>query len=261
MAKRELKLEGRRDGYYHNGSRYTNFTMELQAVRVNLQTGQRCYRLLFRIEDSLEVLQELGAKEINNGRWLEQFPVALWCEDDRGFTKVLRQVLSRAECMCEKIERFSSFAGFQKLGNKWRFLFTNGSITEEGFDSTVYADVTGCYYNGDCVWAEESETERYLQLIQRQAETLYPVLALNLMATTRLLFEEFGIDLGISLWLGGRSGSGKTSIAQTVGKNADSKITRYGENPNAWHERNVISSTERPGCLIRALINCGGGMR
>ena len=258
MAKRELKLEGRRDGYYHNGSRYTNFTMELQAVRVNLQTGQRCYRLLFRIEDSLEVLQELGAKEINNGRWLEQFPVALWCEDDRGFTKVLRQVLSRAECMCEKIERFSSFAGFQKLGNKWRFLFTNGSITEEGFDSTVYADVTGCYYNGDCVWAEESETERYLQLIQRQAETLYPVLALNLMATTRLLFEEFGIDLGISLWLGGRSGSGKTSIAQTVGKNADSKITRYGENPNAWHERNVISSTERPGCLIRALINCGG---
>ncbi len=258
MAKRELKLEGRRDGYYHNGSRYTNFTMELQAVKMNLQTGERCYRLLFRIEDSIEVLKEFEARDVNSGRWLGQLPTVFWCEDDRGFTKILRQVLSGAESKCEKVEKFSSFTGFQKVGDRWRFLFTNGSITEEGFDSTIYADVPGCCYNGDRVWVEEAETERYLQLIQRQAESLYPVLALNLMATTRVLFGEYGLDLGASLWLEGRSGSGKTSIAQTVGKNTDSKITQYGEKPNAWHERNVVSSTERPGSLIRALINFGG---
>ena len=258
MAKRELKLEGRRDGYYYHGNRYTNFTMELQAVKVNLQTGKRCYQLRFRIEDSVEVLKEFEAQDINSGRWIGQLPTAYWCEDDREFAKILRKALSGAESMCERVEKISSFTGFQKVEDKWRFLFTNGSITEEGFDSAVYANIAGCYYNGDCVWAEEAETERYLQLIQRQAESLYPVLALNLIATTRVLFEEYGIDLGISLWLEGRSGSGKTSIAQTVGKNMDSKITRYGENPNAWHERNVISSTERPKSLIQALTNCGG---
>ena len=89
--------------------------------------------------------------------------------------------------------------------------------------------------------------------MRQQAASIYPVLAVNLMAVTSALFRTYGIDLNLSVWLEGKSGSGKTSIAQTFGKNTDPTLVDYRYNDGAWHLRTVIATTEKTAHVLKEL--------
>ena len=258
MRAESLKnYEERRDGYYSEGKRVTNFTVHMEALLIDIVSGQRTYRLTVRVEDMDEVTVEIPAQRLNSDRWLEKLPIANWCDDKKEFSSVFRKAVAFAVDTCESVEYLSPVTGFQKVGGKWRFLCTNGAFTESGFDHSLYSTVPHCLYNGDGCWVDEDEAMRFLELVRKEAGSVYPVFALNLLSITRDLFKDFGLDVSASLWLEGRSGSGKTTLAQVFGMFTDTYEDAL-DDPNGWHRRLSLSSTEKIAHVVNTLQKMHG---
>ena len=258
MGKKDLEAyEGRANGYYWRGKRITNFICRLSSVIVAIRSGQRIYRMSIIVENKLEVTVEIPSQSLNSGSWLVNLPIPVWCNDPKEFCKVFRKVLAFSEEECSQIERVSPRTGFQKVEGKWRFLFSNGALTEDGFDRKLYATVRDAAYCGDASWMDEDETVRYLDLVRQQADSIYPILAINLLSIGRDLFQAFGLDLGMSLWLEGKSGSGKTTLAQVFGTFAEN-LEGQGNDRNAWHRRRVLSATEKVAVVVDTLQHSHG---
>lgn len=258
MERKDLEeYDARPDGYYCRGKRITNFICQLKGVIVDIRSGQRIFRILIIVEKRLEVTVEIPAQSINSGSWLVNLPVPAWCDDPKEFSKVFRKVLAFSEEEDNWIERVSSRTGFQKVDGKWCFLFSNGALTVDGFNRKLYSTVKDGVYCGEANWIDEDDTVIYLNLIRQQADSIYPILAINLLSLGRDLFQAFGLDLGMSLWLEGKSGSGKTTLAQVFGTFVES-LEDQGNNCNAWHRRRVLSATEKISVVVDTLQRSHG---
>lgn len=252
---KQFKVEDIRercDGYYNEEEKITNFTVQLKKLKINVATQERTYVLEFRMENGTQITQEIPATEINTGKWFSRFPSAIWCCNKKAFSAIFQQLLALAEGEHQTIEMVSPKTGFQKVDGAWHFLFSNGSFSMEGFDTSVYSTRPFFVYNGEGEWVDEGDTAAYLKLICRYPRDLYLILALNLLSTTNGFFKDYGIDLAATLWLDGHSGSGKTTLAQTFGKFTDPYIVRPDET-GSWHNRWLLSSTEKTAVVVETL--------
>ena len=254
-----VKLNGydeARDGYYNEGKKVTNFVCRLEGLILDIQTGQRIFRLSVIAGNQCEVLAEISAQDVNTGNWLAKLPVPVWCENPKQFASDFRKALAFSE-EYGKIERVSPVTGFQKVDGRWKFLLSNGALTEDGFDKETYSTVRGAVYSGGSACLNEDESMRYLELVCQQARQVYPILAINLLSISRDLFLHWGIDVGLSLWLEGRSGSGKTTLAKVFGMFVES-LEKQESSPNTWHRRRLVSATEKIPVVVGTLQKSHG---
>lgn len=259
MYKPIMIFETKEDGYYLESQKVTNFIVNARRLQNNMETGQRTYGFTILVEGGQEVDIDVEAQEINRNRWLHKLPVAVWCDDIviKEFYKKIQVSLPTLEDQFPQIDYIVPRTGFQKINGNWVFVFSNGSITAEGFYGNLYSKTPGFVFDGNCQSTDEEGAVRFLDLIRKQAETLYPILALNLMAVTRDFFADMGIDLALSLWLEGCSGSGKTTLAKVLGKFTYPELPFKGD-INAWHKRSVLSATERIPVVLYTLTESHG---
>lgn len=256
MKGQEKSLEPGTDGYYRDEKRVTNFLIFLKGIEVELETGKKNYRCRLLIEGRDEVDVAISAGDFNSEQWLKKMPVVLWVDSPGEFCKELRKRIPLMEKEIHDITYIAPRTGFQRVHGRWKFVFSNGSIVEQGFDRKLRAQRIHFMFNGDPDWVDEKETVDFLKILKKNSE-FYIIFAVNLLAVTRNLFREMGIDLAISLWLEGSSGSGKTTLAQVFGKFTDPEIVRRGDG-NAWHKRSLLSSTDKIPCAVECLTDSHG---
>lgn len=250
-------LESKHDGYYKGEEQQTNFIINMRCLKKEVLTEGRIYGVTFLCNGADKVDVEISAQEINTGKWKSKVPVVIWIKNEKSFQRILSEALPTLEDQFPQIDYIAPRTGFQKINGKWVFVFSNGSITAEGFNENLYSKTPGFVFNGNCQSTDEEGAIKFLDLIRKQAETLYPILALNLMAVTRDFFADMGIDLALSLWLEGGSGSGKTTLAKVLGKFTYPELPFKGD-INAWHKRSVLSATEKIPVVLYSLTESHG---
>ena len=245
---------GGSDGYYKKGVRVTNFTLALEAIKHNEQGGMIGCQIRVQAEGKDEIEVELSVRQVNKGKWLADVPTAVWCSEEKEFYMQFRKQLAALEKDFPQVQTVVPTTGFRKVDGEWLFAFSNGALSARGFNNDICSAVKGYNFNRKEKLFED-EMERFLNLMLTKMEVLYPVFAINLLSVIRDPFADAGIDLALTLFLEGRSGAGKTTLAQVIGMFTDAETESYAGN---YHKRRLVSSTEKAACVVKSLTESRG---
>lgn len=192
--------------------------------------------------------------KIRHTRFLQELPIAF--EDEELFYRQLRKEILEKEFAEDEIQYRTNLNGLQKVKDNWVFVYSNGSIDKNGFNSKIYSGITGLYIPPNAVINLEKNKEVVKKLFQEynhNSTVFYPLFLFNVMAITNRYFRIIGepMFMKLTLWLDGTSGSGKTELAKTVGT-----YTFADEDLNS----NIVSVTGNRKYVLERLCNSSGSV-
>lgn len=134
------------------------------------------------------------------------------------------------------------------------FVFTNGSIGVNGFDSKIYSGISGFYIPINAIADSDKNKEAVKNLFQefnRNPEVYIPLFVLNIMAITNGYFRFIGEQgfMKLTGWLDGTSGSGKTELAKSVYSYAFE---------DEYFNSNIVSVTGKRPYVLKRLCDSSG---
>lgn len=204
--------------YFWNDSPITNFTMTVEKI---MKPGVMnvAYRFCIKM-DSNKYLLTVTLSALSKSKFLQGLPV--YIEDERVFYSELRKSVMRAIFSEDDILYQTNCNGLQKVNGKYMFVFTNGSIGQDGFHEEIFSGIGQMYIPPEAVQNIEKSKEAIQNLFKqfnRNPRVFYPLFFNNLMAITNGYFREIKepVFMKNTLWLDGTSGSGKTELAKAVG--------------------------------------------
>lgn len=157
----------------------------------------------------------------------------------------------------KEMVRRSRNIGWNSLNfGKLQFSFSNCSITAEGVDYNNHAQEDGfnlCLSENydDSLQHAKTRFLENMNILNREPDVLFPVFFVNITAMMAYFMGIRGVKVGISLWLDGQMGSGKTTVAQTVGN----FLTADLDDPFKTR-RNEITAFERTKIVLELMHRC-----
>ena len=239
-----------RDGaYFKNGKKITNFTAKVKKI---IMPDDDSVQFLFEVcIDGKSYTQKVPFDKICRTKFLQDLPVVI---EEELFYKDFAKIVQEMDFSANDILYQTNQNGIQKVNGEWIFVFTNGSITANGFNSKIYSDVQGAYIPPEAVVDMNKNKETVKKLFQeynRNPYVFYPIFLLNLMAIASKYFRIIGETefMKLTIWLDGCSGSGKTELAKAVGT-----YTYADEALNS----NLVSVTGKRNYVMESLCKSSG---
>ncbi len=206
------------NGYFWNDRRITDFTMT--AEKITKSDGMNfAYRFCIKM-GCKKYWATVTLSELSRSKFLQRFPV--YIEDERVFYGELRRSVLCTVFTADDIRYQTNCNGLQKVNGEYMFVFTNGSIGQDGFHEEIFSGIGQMYLPPEAVQSVEESKETIQNLFKqfnRNPRVFYPLFFINLMAITNGFYRTIGENdfMKITLWLDGKSGSGKTELAKAVG--------------------------------------------
>lgn len=196
----------------------TNFILNVEKV-IMLDTQMVVYKFEVLTSDDVYTI-EVTQLRLNRIKFLQSLPVCI--EDEKKFYDLLRKTISHMKFSEEDILYQTKCNGLQKVKGRYMFVFTNGSISKDGFHEEIYSGVGQMYIPPKAAenMDENKEViEKLFQQLNHNPRVFYPMFFMNIMAITNKYFKLNGEPsfMKITLWVDGEYGSGKTELAKAVG--------------------------------------------
>lgn len=203
--------------YMKNGNRITNFI--LYAEQIKKKGGKVAYRI--EIDIGGEIFEmNISPEDLNKRRFLSGFPA--YIEKEAEFYKLLRKSLFEKKFEEEEILYHTEENGLQMVNGKYVFVFSNGSLSKNGFCKAISSQIEGVYLPEEAVLSPEqikAVSENLFKHYNICPKVFYLLFLNNIMAITngyfRTLDEEYFMKLII--WLDGVTDSGKSRVVEAVG--------------------------------------------
>ncbi len=235
-------------GYERNGNLATNFIIALRGLAHDVSENKIIYKLQVIVDGNKEFDLEVDGLEINRKRWELKIPAITKIDNKKVFYQALKEELIQLTKTMQPTEYLVWKTGFQEVCGQMVFAFSNGSITDSGFDTTIHAKIPGYIFKGTCDNRNDS-LRCVMKTLNGNMTMLYPVFIMNFLSVSCGVFRKIGMNLGLSLFIGGDSGTGKTSVAKAAGTFVES---------NDYGLRMPISSTERIRLVVERLTESAG---
>lgn len=207
------------DGCYTiDGNPLTNFTLNVGKI---IRTDTRMVEYRFEVIGNNErYTLDVTLSKLNRARFLQELPVVI--EDSKTFYDLLRRTVLEMIFAEDEIWYRTNRNGLQKVNEEYVFVFTNGSIRQDGFHERIYSGVGQMYLPQEAVEIKEKNKETISNLFKQfnyNPKIFYPLFLTNLMAVTNGYFKIIGepVFMKLTLWVDGTSGSGKTELVKAVG--------------------------------------------
>lgn len=198
---------------------------------------------------------EVWQSQINRSRFLSDLPLVIHKEKE--FYQRLRRAIIEKKYSEKEVLYQTGRSGLQEAGGDKIFVFSNGSITADGFCQEAFSGLGGNYLPKEAVLDLEGcrkTAQRLFGQYNRNADVFYPLFLFNIMAITNGYFRSVGEPcfMKLTLWLDGSSGSGKTELAKAVGNYTftDKSLSRE-----------LISVTDNRKYALRRLEQSSGMVR
>ena len=203
--------------YMKNGNRITNFI--LCAEQIKKKGGKVAYRI--EIDIGGEIFEmNISPEDLNKRRFLSGFPA--YIEKEAEFYKLLRKSLFEKKFEEEEIIYHTEENGLQMVNGKYVFVFSNGSLSKNGFCKAISSQIEGVYLPEEAVLSPEqikAVSENLFKHYNICPKVFYLLFLNNIMAITngyfRTLDEEYFMKL--TIWLDGVTDSGKSRVVEAVG--------------------------------------------
>ena len=240
------------DGFYaKNGERMTNFLILCVKKIIVENSNSIAFSFVVYIKGK-EYPLIVPFNKIRRTRFLQEVPVKF--KDEEEFYVQLRNELLEMDFEKDDILYQTNQNGLQQINGKWVFVYTNGSIGVDGFDSKIYSGIPGFYIPPEAIADPNKTKETVKNLFQEyniNPEVFYPLFFLNIMAITNGYFRSIGEQgfMKLTLWLDGNSGAGKTELAKAVG-------TYIFEDKDL--NSNLVSVTGKRSYVLKRLCDSSG---
>ncbi len=205
-------------GYTLDNKPLTNFILNVEKVIMS-DTQMVVYKFEVVASDDVYTI-EVTQLKLNKTKFLQNLPVCI--EDEKNFYDLLRKTILHMKFSEEDIWYQTNCNGLQKIRNRHMFVFTNGSISKDGFHKEIYSGVGQMYIPPEAVENVDKNKEvieKLFQQLNRNPRVFYPMFFMNIMAISNKYFKLNGEPsfMKITLWVDGEYGSGKTELAKAVG--------------------------------------------
>lgn len=240
------------DGFYaKNGERMTNFLILCVKKIIVENSNSIAFSFVVYIKGR-EYPLIIPFNKIRRTRFLQEVPVKF--KDEEEFYVQFRNELLEMDFEKDDILYQTNRNGLQQINGKWVFVYTNGSIGVDGFDSKIYSGISGFYIPPEAIVDPNKTKETVKNLFQEyniNPEVFYPLFFLNIMAITNGYFRSIGEQgfMKLTFWLDGNSGAGKTELAKTVG-------TYIFEDKDL--NSNLVSVTGKRSYVLKRLCDSSG---
>ncbi len=243
-------------GYSKEGKQITNFTVSAQKIIVSKNTSPE-FALEVRSGEKVYPLK-LAFGEIATRKFLRKLPILL-VEENTFYQEFRRALLETDFGVGDTYYRVNE-NGLQEMGGQLIFAFSNGSIGKDGFSPMVYSGRSGFYIPEGAVVnlnqnteAARNSVDQLLEVFDCNPRVFYPLFFLNISSICNGYFRRIGERefMKFTIWMDGKSGSGKTELAKTVGTFA---FADECLNPN------FVSATGKAKYIIQCLKSFSGGV-
>ena len=252
ISKLEIQSLELGDGcYMKNGIRITNFTLYVKKIKK--KGGMVAY--LFQVDVGGEIFElTILPEELNRKRFLVEFPV--YIEKETEFYKLLRKSVFEKKFEEDEILYYTEENGLQMVNGKCVFVFSNGSLSKNGFCKEISSQIEGEYLPEESI-LEPLQTKEVIEKLFKYynicPRVFYPLFLNNIMAITNGYFRSIGEEffMKLTIWLDGVSDSGKSSVAAVAGAYtfSDEKL-----------EKEYVSATGKRRYALRCLSQMSGSV-
>lgn len=237
--------------YMKNGIRITNFI--LCAEQIKKRGGKVAYRIEIDIGDEVFEMNILP-EDLNRKRFLAGFPA--YIEKEAEFYKLLRKSLFEKKFEEEEIIHHTEENGLQIVNGDYVFVFSNGSLSKNGFCKEISSQIEGIYFPEEAVLQPEQQKAVIEKLFKHYnicPRVFYTLFFNNIMAITNGYFRSIGEDyfMKLTIWLDGVTDSGKSRVVEACGTYAfrDEKL-----------EKEYVSATVKKRYAMRRLSQMSGSV-
>lgn len=217
---RKMKIEGYTLGegcYVRDDIEMTDFVLGVK--KIILGTEGRCeYKFIVTTKGGEIFEKTVALQQIKRHCFLQELPLFVKAGD--AFFKGICSALSEIHFTQDEIEYQTNRNGLQMVEGIQMYVFTNISIAADGFHPEIYSGVGKMFIPEITISQGLAETaEKLFHEYNRNPNIFYTLFQYNIMAISSGFFRMIGEPefMKLTLWLDGKSGSGKTELAKAVG--------------------------------------------
>lgn len=203
--------------YTRNGIEVTNFLLCAKKVIFGKE-GMCKYKFIVTTKDRKTFGKTVTLQQLKRHLFLQEFP--LFVKEEDAFYQAIYNTVSANEFTAADSESQTERNGLQEVGGRQMYVFTNTSIAADGFHSEIYSGVGNLFIPEIAMSQGFVETvEKLFQEYNRNVNVFYPLFLYNIMGISNGFFRAIGEPefMKLTLWIDGKSGSGKTELAKAAG--------------------------------------------
>lgn len=209
--------DGSEGCYARNGIEVTNFVLSVKQII--FVTEENCkYKFKVTTKDGRTFEKTVTLQQLKRHCFLQELPLFVKNEDT--FYKQVYISVIEKNFTTEETEWQTNQNGMQEVRGKRMYVFTNASIAADGFHPEIYSGV-GNLFIPEIVMSQGLVTtvEKLFREYNRNPNIFYPLFLHNIMAVSNGFFRAIGEPefMKLTLWIDGKSGSGKTELAKAAG--------------------------------------------
>lgn len=217
MGKIQMNGYEQREGcYVKDGIEVTNFLLSVKKIIFG-QEGMCRYKFIVITKDKKTFEKTVSLQQLKRHCFLQELP--LFVAED-AFYQAIYNTVSANDFTAADTESQTGRNGLQEVEGRQMYVFTNTSIAADGFHSEIYSGVGNLFIPEIVTSQGLVETaEKLFREYNRNPHIFYPLFLHNIMAISNGFFRTIGEPefMKLTLWLDGKSGSGKTELAKAVG--------------------------------------------
>lgn len=217
---KNMQLKGYTQGkecYIKDGSEVTDFTLGVKKI-ISLKDGLCRYKFYVNTKEGRNYTQIVSLQQLKRHCFLQELPLIMKEGDE--FCKQLYLTLSGAIFTEAETEYQTDRNGLQEVEGRHMYVFTNGAIAADGFHPEIYSGIGKMFIPKTVVSEDIAEiADKLFREYDRNRNIFYPLFLYNIMAISNGFFRVIGEPefMKLTLWVDGKSGSGKTELAKTAG--------------------------------------------
>lgn len=204
-------------GYVRDGIEVTDFILGVK--KIIFVKGGRCeYKFVVTQRGEKTFEKTVTLQQLKRHCFLQELSVFIKERDE--FYQQLYLTVSEIKFAVDEIEYQTEKNGLQEVEGRHIYVFTNTSIAADGFHPEIYSGVGHMFIPNVAVSQGFAETaEKLFREFNRNSNIFYTLFLHNIMAMSNGFFRTIGEAefMKLTLWLDGKSGSGKTELAKAVG--------------------------------------------
>ena len=203
--------------YVRDGIEMTDFILRVKKI-IFLKDRRCMYKFVVIKKDEKTFEKTVTLKQLKQHCFLQELSVFI--KESDAFYKQLYFTVSETKFAVDEIEYQTEKNGLQEVEGRLMYVFTNGSLVADGFHPEIYSGVGHMFIPKGAIFQGLVETaEKLFCEYNRNPKIFYPLFLHNIMAISNGFFRVIGEPefMKLTLWLDGKSGSGKTELAKAAG--------------------------------------------
>lgn len=237
--------------YVKDGVEVTNFLLSVKKIISGKEEMCR-YKFIVTTKERKTFEKTVTVQQLKRHRYLQEFP--LFVKEEDAFYQAIHNTVSAKYFTVDETEWQTERNGLQEVAGRQIYVFTDTSIAADGFHPEIYSGV-GNLFIPEIVMSQGLVTtvEKLFREYNRNPNIFYPLFLHNIMAVSNGFFRAIGEPefMKLTLWIDGKSGSGKTELAKAAG------AYTFGDN---MLNKELVAATGKRRDALKHLVQSSGSV-